>query len=62
MTHRLEADSIFLHFGERKILSDIYIKCETGKITGLLGRNGTGGYSGDTDPPTQFGFFKELND
>jgi len=42
MTHRLEADSIFLHFGERRILSDIYIKCETGKITGLLGRNGTG--------------------
>lgn len=42
MTHKLEADSIQLQFGDRKILSDIYIKCETGKITGLLGRNGQG--------------------
>jgi lipopolysaccharide export system ATP-binding protein len=42
MIHKLEADSIFLEFGSRKILSDIYLKCETGKITGLLGRNGNG--------------------
>jgi lipopolysaccharide export system ATP-binding protein len=42
MNHKLEADSIFLEFGERRILSDIYLKCETGKITGLLGRNGQG--------------------
>ncbi len=42
MTHQLEADSIQLKFGERKILSDVYLKCETGKITGLLGRNGQG--------------------
>jgi len=42
MTHTLEADSIQLAFDGRKILSDIYIKCETGKITGLLGRNGEG--------------------
>ncbi len=42
MIHQLEADSIQLKFGERKILSDIYLKCETGKITGLLGRNGQG--------------------
>jgi ABC-type lipopolysaccharide export system ATPase subunit len=40
--HKLEADSIQLSFGERKILSDIYLSAETGKITGLLGRNGTG--------------------
>lgn len=40
--HKLEVDSILLEFGLRKVLSDIYIKCETGKITGLLGRNGTG--------------------
>ena len=26
----------------RKILSDIYLTCETGKISGLLGRNGQG--------------------
>lgn len=42
MTHKLEVDSIQLSFDERRILSDIYLKCETGKITGLLGRNGQG--------------------
>lgn len=42
MIHKLEADSIVLNFGSRNILSDVYIKCETGKITGLLGRNGHG--------------------
>jgi ABC-type lipopolysaccharide export system ATPase subunit len=42
MTHKLEADGIQLSFNERRILSDIYLKCETGKITGLLGRNGQG--------------------
>jgi ABC-type multidrug transport system ATPase subunit len=42
MMHILEADSIWLEFGIRKILTDIYIKCESGKITGLLGRNGEG--------------------
>jgi ABC-type multidrug transport system ATPase subunit len=42
MIHTLEADGIELNFGLRKILSDIYLKCETGKVTGLLGRNGQG--------------------
>jgi ABC-type lipopolysaccharide export system ATPase subunit len=42
MTQTLEADSILLEFNGRKILSDIYLKCETGKITGLLGKNGEG--------------------
>lgn len=42
MNHILEADSIQLEFNGRRILSDIYLKCETGKITGLLGRNGQG--------------------
>jgi ABC-type lipopolysaccharide export system ATPase subunit len=42
MIHTLQADSIRLEFDGRIILSDIYIKCETGKITGLLGRNGQG--------------------
>lgn len=42
MKHILEADSIQLEFNGRKILSDIYLKCETGTITGLLGRNGEG--------------------
>lgn len=40
--HLLEADSIFLEFGSHRVLSDVYIKCETGKITALLGRNGNG--------------------
>jgi len=42
MIHTLEADSIQLEFDGRSILSDIYLKAETGKITGLLGRNGAG--------------------
>jgi ABC-type multidrug transport system ATPase subunit len=42
MIHKLEADSILLEFGTRRILSDVYFKCETGKITGILGRNGQG--------------------
>lgn len=42
MTHLLETDSVHLSFGLRNILSDVYLKVETGKITGLLGRNGAG--------------------
>lgn len=42
MKHVLEADGIQLEFNGRKILSDIYLKCETGKIIGVLGRNGQG--------------------
>lgn len=42
MKHVLEADGIQLEFNGRRILSDIYLKCETGKIAGLLGRNGQG--------------------
>lgn len=42
MKHKLEVDGIQLEFDGRKILSDVYLKCETGTITGLLGRNGSG--------------------
>ena len=42
MTHTLTAKDIQLTFGHRPILSDIHIQCRTGRITGLLGRNGTG--------------------
>jgi ABC-type lipopolysaccharide export system ATPase subunit len=42
MMHKLEADSIHLSYDERTILTDIYLKCETGSISGLLGRNGQG--------------------
>jgi ABC-type branched-subunit amino acid transport system ATPase component len=38
----LEFDGIQFGFGERQLLSGIYVKCEKGKVTGLLGRNGTG--------------------
>jgi len=42
MTQIMEADGIQLEFDGRKILSAIYLKCEKGKVTGLLGRNGQG--------------------
>jgi lipopolysaccharide export system ATP-binding protein len=38
----LHVDSISKSFGEKRILRDIYMGCETGTIAGLLGRNGTG--------------------
>jgi len=42
MVHLLEVDSIILEFGTTRVLQDIYLKNETGKITGILGRNGSG--------------------
>jgi lipopolysaccharide export system ATP-binding protein len=42
MSNVLEIDSVIKSFGERQILTDIYLKCETGDIIGLLGRNGSG--------------------
>lgn len=42
MKHVLEIDSIQKKFGLKPILSDVYLKCETGDIVGLLGRNGSG--------------------
>jgi len=42
MLNILEADSIRKDFGDKQILTDIYLKCQTGDIIGLLGRNGTG--------------------
>ncbi len=38
----LEADNISLSFGQKRILSGIYLKAETNKVTGILGRNGSG--------------------
>lgn len=40
--NRLEFDSIEISFGGQRLLSSIYMVCDTGKITGLLGRNGCG--------------------
>ena len=42
MNHILEADSIKKDFGKKRILSDVYLKCSTGELVGLLGRNGCG--------------------
>jgi len=42
MENLLEIDSVQLRFGERTILNNIYLKSETGKVTGILGRNGCG--------------------
>jgi ABC-type multidrug transport system ATPase subunit len=42
MENLLEIDSVQLRFGERTILNNIYFKSETGKVTGILGRNGCG--------------------
>jgi ABC-type lipopolysaccharide export system ATPase subunit len=42
MIQTLEADSVILEFGTKRVLQDVYLKSETAKITGLLGRNGTG--------------------
>ncbi|TGD79913.1 ATP-binding cassette domain-containing protein [Hymenobacter wooponensis] len=41
-SHILEADGIQLAFGERRILSDVYLRVQTGQVVGLLGRNGCG--------------------
>ncbi|MBV6645286.1 MAG: ATP-binding cassette domain-containing protein [Cyclobacteriaceae bacterium] len=38
----LEVDGVDLSFGNRKILSHVYLSCETGEVIGLIGRNGSG--------------------
>jgi len=42
MPNSLEIDSVIKSYSELKILTDIYLKCETGDIIGVLGRNGSG--------------------
>ena len=42
MNNILEIDGVILNFGENRILSDVYFKCNTGEIVGVLGRNRTG--------------------
>jgi ABC-type multidrug transport system ATPase subunit len=42
MKNILEYDSLELSFDDKKILTGIYMKCETGQVVGLLGRNGCG--------------------
>ncbi|MBJ6369443.1 ATP-binding cassette domain-containing protein [Snuella sedimenti] len=38
----LEIDSVIKSYNGKQVLTDIYLKCETGNIVGLLGRNGSG--------------------
>jgi ABC-type multidrug transport system ATPase subunit len=40
--HQLEVDSIILNFGGKCVLSDVYLKCHTNDIIGILGRSGSG--------------------
>jgi ABC-type multidrug transport system ATPase subunit len=40
--HLLEIDSVQKSFDNKNILSDVYLKCETKDVIGLLGRNGSG--------------------
>jgi len=40
--YALEFDGIGLSYGAHKVLSSIYMKCETGQLIGLMGRNGCG--------------------
>ena len=42
MKHILEVDSVILDFATKRVLQDVYLRSETGKVTGLLGRNGSG--------------------
>ena len=42
MINTLEIDSVILQFDTKRVLQDVYLKSETGQITGLLGRNGSG--------------------
>ena len=37
-----ELDNVELYFKNKRILNGIYLKAETGKVTGLLGKNGCG--------------------
>lgn len=42
MSNLLEIDSVVKSYGLYDVLTDIYLKCQTGDIVGMLGRNGTG--------------------
>ena len=42
MHHLLEIESVIKSFGTRQLLTDVYLKINTGDVIGLFGRNGTG--------------------
>ncbi|MDH5366928.1 MAG: ATP-binding cassette domain-containing protein [Cyclobacteriaceae bacterium] len=41
-THELEVDSLLKSFNKAYILTDVYLKCVTNEVVGILGRNGSG--------------------
>jgi ABC-type transporter Mla maintaining outer membrane lipid asymmetry ATPase subunit MlaF len=42
MNHILEVDSVILNFGDKRVLSNVYLKCSTGEVVGILGRKRIG--------------------
>ena len=40
--NRLHIDSVVKHYGDKQILTDIFVGCQVGEIIGLLGGNGSG--------------------
>jgi ABC-type multidrug transport system ATPase subunit len=40
--NKLHVDSVMKSYGDRMVLSDIFLECSPGEIIGLLGRNGCG--------------------
>jgi lipopolysaccharide export system ATP-binding protein len=42
MSNILEVDSIRKAFGTNQVLTNVYLKCQSGDIIGFLGRNGAG--------------------
>lgn len=42
MESLLEIDSVLKSFGQRRVLTDISLRCQPGDVIGLLGRNGSG--------------------
>lgn len=42
MSNTLEVDSVVVQFRNHRVLSDVFLKCQTGEVVGLLGLNGSG--------------------
>jgi ABC-type multidrug transport system ATPase subunit len=42
MNNILEVDSVIMNFADKRVLSNVYLKCKTGETVGILGRNGSG--------------------
>lgn len=42
MNNVLEIDSVIVNFGDKRVLSNVYMHCKTGEVVGILGRNGSG--------------------